>query len=552
MTRRVVVKRRRAQLDDTTIPAPLLPRDHERSGLTGAGPTPAAKVLELVPTPAHLAYRVSRGTWAYPKFLQYLNDELTDWLMSPEETFCAVEAPVRHGKSLFCSVHLAAWVIGMYPETSIMHMSYSQDLSKGFVTAVRDIIAEFGPELFGITIAKGHRSGTNWRVARIDPDTGDQGPPLGGMRSVTQGRTITGTGADLIIIDDPIKNAREADSALERDRLWDWYTRVLRNRLEPGGRILLVMARWHEDDLNGRLFDASYVPEGADRWFRIHLPAIAEPAPWEVDDTGQLYDGRTLDDWRDPIGRRFGEPLWPERYSLNRLMKLQASVGPRGWLSNFQQRPTGKTGGLFPKEKWKFVAAVPIRELLLLRYWDLAGSVSGDWTAGVLLGMDRRGLTYILDVARTRGEPNHVTEYVTMIADQDRLTYGRGEVHHIVEQEPGSGGKFQAHAFVSGPLAQDSAEVKPATGSKVVMAGPFSGQLGAGNVAILGIVREDGELGRPLWYPAFAEEAQEFPFGRHDDMIDAASKAYVWLRERWEKRKKRKSKATTAAGKTLL
>lgn len=505
------------------------------------------RLVSVASTPAHLAFHVSRGRWAFPRWLQYLNDEVTDFVLGKGEDFLAVEAPVRHGKSRHLSVFTAAWAIGMNPKWEVMHMSYSVELSKGFTSEVRDIIEEFGPALFGIKLAPGWKSAYEWKVCRCDDPTER---PLGGMRSVTKGRTITGTGADLIIIDDPVKNAREADSKLERDRLWDWYTRTLRNRLEPGGKILLVMARWHEDDLVGRLFDSSYVNEKADQWRRIHLPALAEPAPWELDDKGMLLDGRSIDEWTDCIGRHFGEPLWPERYSLKRLMTLQASVGPRGWTSNFQQRPTATATGMFAKTKWRWADALPAG-CMLLRYWDLAASVTGDWVAGVLLGMDVRGRTYIVDVARMRGEPDDVEAYVTRVADADAAEQGRGRVHHVVEQEPGSGGKFQAHAYISGPLAKHSAEMKGAGGSKVVMAGPFAGQVGVGNVHIVQVKRGDGELGRPEWYPDFAEEAAEFPNVAHDDQIDSATKAYVHLRERWEKRRAHKAKASSVASRKL-
>jgi predicted phage terminase large subunit-like protein len=354
----------------------------------------------------------------------------------------------------------------------------------------------------------------------------------------------------VIIIDDPIKNAREADSKLERERLWDWYTRTLRNRLEPGGKMIVVMARWHEDDLVGRLFDPSYVSDKADRWERIHLPAVAEPAPWELDDQGQLLDGRSLDEWTDPVGRRRGEPLWPERYSRRRLKVLEASVGPRGWTSNFQQRPTATTSGMFSKSKWRFAEALPA-DIMLLRYWDLAASVTGDWVAGVLLGIDKRGIVYVVDVARMRGEPDDVEMFIGNIADGDAAEYGKGVVHHVVEQEPGSGGKFQAGAYIKGPLANHSAEMKGAGGSKVVMAGPFAGQVGAGNVYVLLQRRSDGEMGRPEWYPDFADEAAEFPNGPHDDQIDSATKAYVHLRERFDKKKKQRVTGTSVAARSL-
>lgn len=153
----------------------------------------------------------------------------------------------------------------------------------------------------------------------------------GSMFTTGVGGDITGRGLDLFICDDPVKNWEEANSEVMREKHWEWWQRTMMTRLEPGASVVFQMARWHEDDLAGRVLAASEAGE-ADKYEVIRLPALAESAD-------------------DPMGRQVGQVLWPERWSASRLEARRKAVGEYAWLSLYQQRPTAEGGGKF-KRAW--------------------------------------------------------------------------------------------------------------------------------------------------------------------------------------------------------
>ena len=175
----------------------------------------------------------------------------------------------------------------------------------------------------------------------------------GGMMTVGVGGPFTGYGFDLLIIDDPVKNREEANSPTQRQHLWDWWQSTARTRLEPGGSIIVVTTRWHEDDLVGRLLGDEYTEEQAvgDQWEHIRLPALAEPG--------------------DPLGRPLDAPLWPERYDTAALAALRISVGPQEWPGLFQQRPSHERGSVFKDHWWGFEKKVEPGDRVF-QFWDTA------------------------------------------------------------------------------------------------------------------------------------------------------------------------------------
>lgn len=482
-------------------------------------------------SPAFVAYRAHGKAWAFPKWLQYVNKRVTEFLLDPGSRFLAIEAPVRHGKSWYGSQAVPVWFLGMFPDRHVLLASYSDTLAKKFGREARDIMAEHGQAMFGpeLALSKEAHAASYWQVAGG-----------GSMRSVSLGGTITGTGAQLIILDDLFKDAKEADSKLQRDNVWEWYQRTLRTRLEPGGKIILIMSRWHEDDLTGRLLGSPNF-EGDD-WERIHLPAIAEPAPWEVEAAANAGTTIDLATWRDVIDRAYGEALWPERWPLEALMRSRAAVGPVGWASNFQQVPVAPGGDTFPRSKWQTATSVSRAGLDLVARIDLAATekTSGDYTAMGLVGRDKRGNTYVIDVRRGRFSSGDAEEFVRSTAAEWTDTWG--DIHFRIEQEPGSAGKTVAQNYIRDVLGGYSAEARPSTKAKYLNAQPLAGQQQAGNVYLLRSTTADGRSVQASWWPDFLEEAAMFPKGSHDDMVDVVANAYNDLFERWQKRKKQKAK----------
>lgn len=150
--------------------------------------------------------------------------------------------PPRHGKSKTVTETFPSFYQGKNPEKRVIEISYSGDLAQQFGKRNRDKVEEFGPALFGHTISQVQATKTNWNL--------DNG--MGGMISVGIGGSITGYGADLLIVDDPIKNRAEAESATYRDKLWDEYQSTVSTRLHAGGAVIIILTRWHEDDLAAR------------------------------------------------------------------------------------------------------------------------------------------------------------------------------------------------------------------------------------------------------------------------------------------------------------
>ncbi len=470
-------------------------------------------------TPAHLAVRVSKRAsglqWVYPLHLQYLNEKLTEVLLSPRSRFVLVELPVRHGKSDYVSSYVTAWHKGTWPEKHVMLNSYADRLVKKHSRRARRILTEFGPDLFDVEVSRENRSVIQWELAGSG----------GTFTASTTGGQITGGGGDLIVIDDPVKDAKAAHSLHQRDELWEWYTETLRSRLEPGGKIILVMSRWHEDDLAGRLLLNSLDDPAADQWERIRLPAIAEPAPGEI-----VED---LAEWRDPIGRAYGEPLWPQRWGVRTLARTKASVGPLAWEANYQQRPTAREGDLFKAQAWKKIGALPAEAAkLCARRFDLADGGT-DFAATALVALAPDGSTYIVDVARRPGSigGQKVREFFRSEAEADRdgNTGWRPAMRPKlrIEQEPGSAGKTVADQYVRDVFAGFTAEGKTTSGSKELNAEPLASQQQAGNVYLVGrgIDAEGNPIPAP-WWSVFIEEARTFPRGLNDDMIDVAGQAY--------------------------
>ena len=176
----------------------------------------------------------------------------------------AIFCPPRHSKSELASRRFPAWYLGRHPDHQIICCSYGDELAMDFGRNVRDIVegSEYRHLFPGTSIRRDSRSAERWQTAQ------------GGVYvSAGVGSGITGRGAHIALIDDPIKNREEADSETHRRRVWDWFTNVLYTRLMPGGAVILIMTRWHEDDLGGRLLEAEEA--GGDKWDIVNLPALA-------------------------------------------------------------------------------------------------------------------------------------------------------------------------------------------------------------------------------------------------------------------------------------
>ena len=390
--------------------------------------------------------------------------------------------PPGSAKSTYGSVIFPAWWFGQHPSSAVITASHTADLAEHFGRQVRNLVAEHGPRL-GYTLEYDSRAAGRWQTSE------------GGQYFATGIRgSITGRRADLAIIDDPVKSQAEAENAYCRDYVWNWFRSDLTPRLKPSGRLILIMTRWHEDDLGGRLLTT----QGTE-WRTLRLPALAEE--------------------NDVLGRSLGEPLWPEWESAEALARKRDAVGERVFAALFQQNPRPPSGGMFKIGQIGFLDnLIALGAGRSVRAWDLAatrgsGASDPDWTVGIKLHRTERGCFTVTDVVRLRGSVHEVNQTVlaTARADGPKVPIG-------IPQDPGSAGKFVVQQFAA-LLSGYTVHCSPETGSKTSRAAPLSAQVEAGNFAIL----------RAPWTQAFIEELREFPHGRKDDQVDALSRAFMML-----------------------
>jgi predicted phage terminase large subunit-like protein len=404
--------------------------------------------------------------------LRHVQEQL-ERVTSGELTRLMIFLPPRHGKSEMVTVRYPVWRMEKDSQLKVIVGAYNQILANRFSRKSRRIAAErldLDPERSAVE---------EWETA--------QG---GGFRAVGVGGGITGQGGNLIIIDDPVKNREEANSQTYRERVWEWYTDDLYTRLEPGGAIVLIMTRWHEDDLAGRILASEL---GAD-WEVVNLPAEAEEG----------------DPWRQP-----GEALCPDRFDLDALADIRLVLG-NSYHALYQQRPQPKEGDFFKRSWFEILRETP-RGGTRVRAWDKASTAgAGDYTAGVLMALVN-GIYYVEDVVCGQWSSDERNKLIRQTAELDNDT-AIGKVRIWAEQEPGSSGKDVAQEFVK-MLAGFVVSTAPVTGDKQLRADPFAAQAEAGNV----------KLKKAAWNKAFLDELTSFPTGAHDDMVDAASAAFMQL-----------------------
>lgn len=444
--------------------------------------------------PAALAERASNGRWQHAAHLDLLDEKLVA-LAEGRIKRLIVTMPPRHGKSQLCSRYFPAWYLGTHPENRVILCSYEAGFAAKWGGEARDILSEHG-QLFGVRVSDETSARDDWRLDGRE----------GGMVTAGAGGPITGRGANLLIIDDPVKNARDANSPTVRQAVWDWWQSTALTRLEPDASVLIIQTRWHKHDLAGRLLteDPDEVDEADDeRWEVLNLPALAESAG-------------------DELGRKPGDALWPQRWPAERLMRRMRRLGSYVWGALYQQRPTDPEGNYF-KRSW-FTVVEPERVPTLsrsCRCWDLAATVQGekgntdpDFLAGVKVGKGENGKYYVQHAHVERTTPEGVEKTIQQFGHSDGRT-----VAIRAEQEGAASGKIVAAHFSRLMDSWDFRFTGIPRNSKLTRSGPFNAACERGDVILV--------AGK--WNEAFIEQLVSFPNGAHDDQVDAAVGAYTEL-----------------------
>ncbi len=391
--------------------------------------------------------------------------------------------PPGSAKSTYASVLFPAWWFVRHPASSVIAASHTADLAQHFARQLRAVIGAHAP-LLGYELAAGQRAAARWETTAAGHyfATGVRGP-------------LAGRRADLAIIDDPVKGMSDADSATQREHLWSWFRSDLLTRLKPRGRIVLVMTRWHQDDLAGQLLG-----RGAAEWNVLRLPALAEAD--------------------DPLGRLPGRALWPDWEDEAALLRKRDTMGERVWSALFQQSPRPPHGSLFKVTRIELTDAPSPLAGTIVRAWDLAATAADgrndpDYTVGLKLLRDPAGRLVVLDVVRLRASPLGVETAMLATAAAD----GRA-VRIALAEDPGQAGKAQVLHYAR-KLAGHIVTASRETGSKLTRALPIASQVEAGNLLLV----------RAAWNQDFLDELRDFPFGRKDDQVDALARAFTFAVE---------------------
>jgi predicted phage terminase large subunit-like protein len=392
-----------------------------------------------------------------------------------------VSMPPRHGKTLHVSQAFPAWWLGRRPSESIILASYGAQLAEDNSRRARAFVAD-GRYPFTTGIAADSAAVNRWATA-----TG------GGVIAAGVGGAITGFGAHLLVIDDPVKGREEAESAVIRDRTYSWFTNDALSRLQPNAAVLLTQTRWHEGDLTGCVLNG---PD-ADEWTVLSLPALAEED--------------------DPLGRVEGEALWPEWFNEAALAKTREGMGSRVFAALYQQRPAPAEGATF-KRAWlegRF-EKLP-KKVRIIQGVDASfgKGVQSDYSAIVTVATDGRDYR-VLHAARGRWDFNALCAAIKSEAD----AWHPEAV--IVEDAAAGQSAIQELKRTTGlPIVP----VKP-LGAKIARADGVSPLFEAGRVFF------PAESSR--WREELIEELASFPSGRYDDQVDALVHVLARLRSRGE------------------
>lgn len=378
--------------------------------------------------------------------------------------------PPRHGKSMLASEFFPAWYLGRNPDHYVIASTYAQDLADDFGRKVKAQIQDktFSAIFPGVKLAEDSQSVKRFHV---DGGTEVSTAQRGAYYAVGAGGPLTGRGAHLLLIDDPVKNREEADSEVFRRRLRDWYTSTAYTRLMPGARIVLIQTRWHEDDLGGWLL-ADHAHEG---WDILSLPALED-----------------------------GKALWPEQYSAETLQGIKASIGPRDWHALYQQQPSSEEGSYFKREWFKEWKTKPA-ELHIYGTSDYAVTEGGgDYTVHRVWGVAPNGDLYRLDGWRGQTSADEwIDRKLDLIKRYKPLAwFGEGGVIQKAIAPMLKRRMLERRIFCR-------MEWLPSVADKPTRARGFQARAAMGAVYF-----EPG---------ADVEEFIRFPAGKHDDDVDTAS-----------------------------
>lgn len=415
--------------------------------------------------------------WKHSKFHDYLCDTVQEFVERETDKayeIMIISTPPQHGKSMTITETLPSWYLLKHPTRKVIEVSYSEDFAQKFGLKNKSKIEEYG-EIFGTGLSKDKNTANEFWMA------GNNGQMI--SRGVTGG--VTGNPANLFIIDDPIKTQQEADSETTREHLWDEWNSSYKSRLAPNAKVIVIMTRWHEDDLAGRMI------ENEPNVTVVNLPCEAEED--------------------DVLGRKVGEALCPEigkgdKWLADFKKGYLSKSGSRTWNALFQGRPVSAQGNLLQREWWKYYDTLPELNTLIMSV-DAAfkDGKDNDFVAIQIWGK-RDSEFYLVDAVKKHLDmPKTVKEIL-------RLKGMYPTVDRILIEDKANG------TSVIQVLRRQIHGIVPITpqGGKVSRVNAVSGAIESGNVFL---------PKKKPFTEDFVNECSAFPNGKHDDQVDAMSQA---------------------------
>jgi predicted phage terminase large subunit-like protein len=388
----------------------------------------------------------------------------------------AIHMPPRHGKSLLCATWLPVWYLLHNPRGRVVVASYDQGLSANHSRLARDYFSEVAPQLTDLAVSEDAHAAAYWETSQ-----------RGSCKAVGVKTGFTGHGADLLIIDDPLKDSEEAQSEPMREKLWQWWLGVAEKRLEPGANVVVIMHRWNRDDLVGRLLDRE------PNWDSWVLSALARE--------------------QDPMGRPEGDPLWPQRFPTEHWTRIRERGG-WDWNALCQGDPKSEEGEIFKRE-WLEAATYSgeASGAQVIQSWDLKTkeTTGGSYAVGIVAKFDGR-FVRVVDVQR--GRFGTVESIRRILAMRDR--WGPGPI--LVEEKAAGASVIELlRGQIPGVIATNPEASKE---TRAMAVQPFV---------------QDGSLRIPAdagWRAEYIDELADFPLGANDDQVDATSQllGYALLR----------------------
>ncbi len=438
---------------------------------------------------------VHKGAWQKTRFHRFLCAYVQEFVERPTDKpyeILAIHTPPQHGKSQSVTETLPSWWLGKHPDGRVIEISYNENFAIRFGKRNKRKVDEFGEEIFGIKVSKDSAQAKQFDIEGH----------AGGMISRGIGTGVTGEACHLMIIDDPIKNKAEASSQSRRDLIYDEWLMSFKTRLARGAKVIIIMTRWHEDDLVGRLLQE----EENIKYLRF---------PCEAEADGDL------------LGRKEGEPLCPELGKDAVWLKIFKETmlsreGSMAWNALYQGRPTALEGNIIERDWWQYYEALPDD----CASWTMSVDASfkdeenSDYVAIQVWAKARHNL-YLVDAVKKRlNFPNTILEIRRL-----KAMYPECKTVLIEDRANGSAIITMLRTEMSGVIA-----VQP-NGSKMSRVQAVLGAIESGNVYLPKMKR---------WVEDFVDECSSFPNGQHDDQVDSMSQALNRLiYQRGERAKKR-------------